>query len=40
MELIASVSRSGGDGAEGDALKDFGTQMRFRAYIDDKVREE
>jgi hypothetical protein len=37
MEMLASVARSGGDGSEGDALKDFATQERFRAYIDEKV---
>jgi hypothetical protein len=36
MEMLASVSRSGGDEA-GDRLKDHGTQERFRAYIDGKV---
>lgn len=39
MELLASVSRSGGDGAEGDALKDYATQERFRRYIDEKIHE-
>lgn len=38
MEMLASVSRSGGGADEGgDALKDLGTQERFRAYIDGKV---
>ncbi|TXT12580.1 uncharacterized protein COLE_02990 [Cutaneotrichosporon oleaginosum] len=35
MELLASVSRSGGN-ADGDRLKDPETQARFRAYIEDK----
>lgn len=37
MELLASVSRSGGDDADGDALKEYSTQERFRAYIDGRV---
>ncbi|WVQ78895.1 hypothetical protein IAT38_000986 [Cryptococcus sp. DSM 104549] len=37
MEMMQSVSRSGGDGAEGDALKSWETQERYRAYIDQRV---
>ncbi|ODO04976.1 hypothetical protein I350_05587 [Cryptococcus amylolentus CBS 6273] len=37
MEMVQSVSRSGGDGAQGDALKDWGTQDRYRAYISTRV---
>ncbi|ORX35285.1 hypothetical protein BD324DRAFT_652422 [Kockovaella imperatae] len=37
MEMMQSVSRSGGDGAEGDALKDWTTQERYRAYIDERI---
>ncbi|KAK8861688.1 hypothetical protein IAR55_002511 [Kwoniella newhampshirensis] len=37
MELMQSVSRSGGDGANGDALKDWGTQERYRQYIDERI---
>ncbi|WWD16389.1 hypothetical protein CI109_100815 [Kwoniella shandongensis] len=37
MELMQSVSRSGGDGAEGDALKDWNTQERYRQYIDERI---
>lgn len=40
MELLASVSRSGGGNeAGGDALKDFDTQERFRRYIDERVSD-
>ncbi|WWC88053.1 uncharacterized protein L201_002956 [Kwoniella dendrophila CBS 6074] len=37
FELIQSVSRSGGDGAEGDALKDWEIQNKYRAFIEKKV---
>ncbi|WVF66011.1 hypothetical protein IAT40_000749 [Kwoniella sp. CBS 6097] len=37
MEMMQSVSRSGGDGAEGDALKDWSTQERYREYIDERI---
>ncbi|GHJ85428.1 hypothetical protein NliqN6_1830 [Naganishia liquefaciens] len=37
MELIGTVSRSGGLGDENDALKDFGTQERYRAWIQTKL---
>ncbi|RXK39650.1 hypothetical protein M231_03004 [Tremella mesenterica] len=36
---IQSVSRSGGDGAEGDALKDWKTQERYRRYIDQRIQK-
>ncbi|OXH21379.1 hypothetical protein J008_06843 [Cryptococcus neoformans] len=37
MELMQSISRSGGDGAEGDALKNWETQEKYRQYIAEKV---
>ncbi|WVQ93644.1 hypothetical protein IAU59_000720 [Kwoniella sp. CBS 9459] len=37
MEMLQSVSRSGGDGAEGDALKDWTTQKQYREYIDERI---
>lgn len=37
MEMMQSVSRSGGDGAEGDALKNWRTQEKYRQYIAEKV---
>ncbi|WWC68517.1 uncharacterized protein I206_102446 [Kwoniella pini CBS 10737] len=37
FELIQSVSRSGGDGAEGDALKSWDTQERYRSFINRKI---
>ncbi|KAK4690073.1 hypothetical protein P7C73_g28, partial [Tremellales sp. Uapishka_1] len=39
MEMLASVSRSGGDGKEGDALKDPETQVEFRRYIDERIEK-
>lgn len=36
MEMLASVSRSGGDEA-GDRLKDHGVQARFRVYIQERI---
>lgn len=37
MEMMQSISRSGGDGAEGDALKNWETQEKYRQYIAEKV---
>ncbi|WOO81605.1 uncharacterized protein LOC62_03G005127 [Vanrija pseudolonga] len=37
MELLASVSRSGGLEDGGDALKDLDVQRRFRTYIDERI---
>ncbi|ORY29805.1 hypothetical protein BCR39DRAFT_163185 [Naematelia encephala] len=37
MEMMQSVSRSGGDGAEGDALKDWGVQEQYRQWIDQRL---
>ncbi|KAL1410762.1 hypothetical protein Q8F55_001704 [Vanrija albida] len=37
MELLASVSRSGGLEDGGDALKDHDVQRRFRTYIDERI---
>ncbi|WWC60429.1 uncharacterized protein I303_103001 [Kwoniella dejecticola CBS 10117] len=39
FELIQSVSRSGGDGAEGDALKDWDVQDKYRVFIDRKIKK-
>lgn len=37
MEMMQSISRSGGDGAEGDALKNWKTQETYRQYIAERV---
>ncbi|KAE8540634.1 hypothetical protein D1P53_002998 [Cryptococcus gattii VGV] len=37
MEMMQSISRSGGDGAEGDALKNWKTQETYRQYIAGRV---
>lgn len=37
MEMMQSISRSGGDGAEGDALKNWETQETYRQYIAERV---
>ncbi|KAF7314624.1 hypothetical protein MKEN_00936100 [Mycena kentingensis (nom. inval.)] len=37
MDLIASVSRSGGLGRDGDDLKDSGVQDEYRGYIEEKL---
>ncbi|KIR39983.1 hypothetical protein I307_04916 [Cryptococcus deuterogattii 99/473] len=38
MEMMQSISRSGGDGAEGDALKNWETQETYRQYIAERVK--
>lgn len=37
FDWIASVSRSGGDDGEGDSLKNYDTQEKYKAWIDQKV---
>ncbi|WRT65807.1 uncharacterized protein IL334_002756 [Kwoniella shivajii] len=37
MELLQSVSRSGGDGKDGDALKDWDMQEKYRVFINEKI---
>nr|ODN85541.1 hypothetical protein L203_04790 [Cryptococcus depauperatus CBS 7841] len=38
MEMVQSVSRSGGDGCEGDALKDYVLQAKYRLWLDEKIK--
>ncbi|KAJ9109047.1 hypothetical protein QFC21_000373 [Naganishia friedmannii] len=37
MELLGTVSRSGGHGDENDALKDFAIQQKYRTWIQTKL---
>nr|XP_019001813.1 uncharacterized protein I203_05520 [Kwoniella mangroviensis CBS 8507]OCF65274.1 hypothetical protein I203_05520 [Kwoniella mangroviensis CBS 8507] len=37
FELVQSVSRSGGDGKEGDLLKDWEIQEKYREFIEKKI---
>ncbi|WVQ64989.1 uncharacterized protein L199_003159 [Kwoniella botswanensis] len=37
FELVQSVSRSGGDGKQGDMLKDWEIQERYRVFIENKI---
>ncbi|WVW80273.1 hypothetical protein I302_102251 [Kwoniella bestiolae CBS 10118] len=39
FEMIQSVSRSGGDGKEGDLLKDWDVQEKYRVFIEGKIQK-